>query len=165
MCYVERGLSGKRLRSASDQLPVKIWGPNFCHPPGDWAGKQFLSGTSQWLCTWQTSWLIATWRRTLSCLTWIPDLLKPWDKKYCYFSPGLSGSVHWVPTCKPKGHQFASQSGHTPGLKARSPVAMCERQPRVEVSLPLILPHFPSLYKINKENLLKIYCCFKSLSV
>ena len=36
--------------------------------------------------------------------------------------PGWCGSVDWVPACEPKGHQFDSQSGHTPGLQARSPV-------------------------------------------
>ena len=32
------------------------------------------------------------------------------------------GSVDWAPFCKLKGHQFNSQSGHLPGLWARSPV-------------------------------------------
>ena len=36
--------------------------------------------------------------------------------------PGWCGSVDWVPACEPKGCQFDSQSGHTPGLQARSPV-------------------------------------------
>ena len=35
--------------------------------------------------------------------------------------PGGCSSVDWVPACKPKGHQFDSQSGHMPGLLARSP--------------------------------------------
>ena len=38
--------------------------------------------------------------------------------KFC--SPGWGGSVDWVPACKPKGHRFDSQSGHIPGLWARS---------------------------------------------
>ena len=37
-------------------------------------------------------------------------------------SSGWCGSVDWMPVCKPKGHQFNSQSGHMPGLQARSPV-------------------------------------------
>ena len=35
--------------------------------------------------------------------------------------PCWCGSVDRVPTYKPKGHQFHSQSGHMPGLQARSP--------------------------------------------
>ena len=38
-------------------------------------------------------------------------------------SPGWCGSVDWVPACKAKGHQFDSQSGHMPGMWARSPIA------------------------------------------
>ena len=37
-------------------------------------------------------------------------------------SPGWCGSVDWVLACKPKGSRFNSQSGHMPGLWARSPV-------------------------------------------
>ena len=36
--------------------------------------------------------------------------------------PSWRGSVDSVPACKPKGHRFGSQSGHMPGLQARSPV-------------------------------------------
>ena len=32
------------------------------------------------------------------------------------------GSVDWVLACEPKHCQFDSQSGHMPGLQARSPV-------------------------------------------
>ena len=35
--------------------------------------------------------------------------------------PGWCGSVDWVRACEPKGCWFDSQSGHTPGLWARSP--------------------------------------------
>ena len=34
----------------------------------------------------------------------------------------LAGLVGWVLTCEPKGYWFNSQSGHMPGLWARSPV-------------------------------------------
>ena len=37
------------------------------------------------------------------------------------FNPGWCGSMDWVPACEPKGCQFDSQSGHMPGLQARSP--------------------------------------------
>ena len=33
---------------------------------------------------------------------------------------GWCGSVDWAPAYKPKGHRFDSQSGHLPGLQARS---------------------------------------------
>ena len=36
--------------------------------------------------------------------------------------PGLCGSVDWVQACEPKRHWSDSQSGHMPGLQARSPV-------------------------------------------
>ena len=38
------------------------------------------------------------------------------------FCTGWCGSVEWAPPWKPKGHWFDSQSGHVPGLWARSPV-------------------------------------------
>ena len=37
-------------------------------------------------------------------------------------SPGWCGSEDRVPACQPKGRRFNSQSGHMPGLQARSPV-------------------------------------------
>ena len=36
--------------------------------------------------------------------------------------PGWCGSVDWALACKPNGRWFDSQSGHMPGLHARSPV-------------------------------------------
>ena len=36
--------------------------------------------------------------------------------------PGRCGSVNWAPACEPKDCRFSSQSGHMPGLWARSPV-------------------------------------------
>ena len=35
-------------------------------------------------------------------------------------SPGWCSSVDWARVCKPKGHQFDSQSGHMPGFPTRS---------------------------------------------
>ena len=34
--------------------------------------------------------------------------------------PSWYTSVDWAQACKPKGHQFDAQSGHMPGLQARS---------------------------------------------
>ena len=42
--------------------------------------------------------------------------------KITCFSPGWCGPVDWEPACEPKGRWFDSQSEHTPGLLARSPV-------------------------------------------
>ena len=53
--------------------------------------------------------------------------------------PGWCGSVDWVPAWEPKGRQFDSQTGHMPGLWARSPAGMCKRQPHTDVSLPPFL--------------------------
>ena len=47
----------------------------------------------------------------------------------------LAGVAQWT-ECQ-KGHQFDSHSGHVPGLQARSPQGVREKQPHVDVSLPL----------------------------
>ena len=67
-------------------------------------------------------------------------------------SPGRCGSVDWVPACKPKGLRFDSQPGHMPGLRAWSPLkGSHERQPHIDVSLPLFLsPFLPLSLKVNK---------------
>ena len=63
-------------------------------------------------------------------------------------SPGWCVSVDWVLACKPKGRWFNSQAGHMPGLWARSPMGGAhERQPHIDVCLPLILPPFLCLQK------------------
>ena len=49
----------------------------------------------------------------------------------------------------PKGHWFDYQSGHMPGFGPGLQYGACERQPHIDVSLPLFFPPFPSL-KINK---------------
>ena len=61
---------------------------------------------------------------------------------------GWCGSVDWVPTCKPKGHQFDSQSGQMSGLRARSPVGSMWQATTHWCFLPLFLPPLSSL-KIN----------------
>ena len=62
----------------------------------------------------------------------------------------LAGVVQWI-ECWPENQRVAnSQSGHMPGLQARSPQeGVPDRQPHMDVSLPLVLLPFPSL-KINK---------------
>ena len=41
---------------------------------------------------------------------------------FLIFSPGWCSSVDWAPACESKGHWFNSQSGHMPGLWAKTPV-------------------------------------------
>ena len=53
-----------------------------------------------------------------------PSLLhKPLDvHQELVYSPGWRGSVDWALVWEPKGHWFDSQSGHMPGLQAKSSV-------------------------------------------
>ena len=60
------------------------------------------------------------------------------------FYLGWRGSVDWVPACEPKGHWFYSQSGHMPGLQARSPVGGMGEATTHECFSPYFVP-FPSL--------------------
>ena len=72
------------------------------------------------------------------------------DEPWLVELSGLSAS------CKPKG-RFNSQSGHMPGLQAKSPVPSGgphERQPHIDVSLPLS-PTLPLCPKIHKSNFKK----------
>ena len=59
-------------------------------------------------------------------------------------SPGWCGSVDWTPTCEAKGRWFDSQTGHMPGLQARSSVGGAPEattrwcfSPFLSLSLPL----------------------------
>ena len=60
-----------------------------------------------------------------------------------YKDSALAGVAQWTEAlaCEPKGRRLDSHSGNMPGLQARPPVVACERQPHIDVSLPL----FPSL--------------------
>ena len=66
------------------------------------------------------------------------------------FSPGWCGSVDWAPACKPKGYWFDSQSGHMPGLQARSPVGGMREATSQCLSLSFSLPS--PLMKNNKKH-------------
>ena len=59
--------------------------------------------------------------------------------------PGWCGSVHWAPACKPKGCRFHCQSGHSLGCGPGPQLGAQERQPHLDVSIPLFLLPFPSL--------------------
>ena len=71
-------------------------------------------------------------------------------------STGWCGSADWVLACEPKGCPFDSQSGHMPGLWARSPVrGMWEATDwctflYIDASLPLFLPLSLKINKIFK---------------
>ena len=70
-------------------------------------------------------------------------------------SPGWYGSVDWVPVCEPNGCQFNSQSGHMPGLWARSPVGDAQEATTHWCFSPSLSPSLPLSLKINKLNLKK----------
>ena len=57
----------------------------------------------------------------------------------------LAGVAQWI-ECRPANQRVAGSIpslGHMPGLQARSPVGVHERQLYTDVSLPLCLPPFP----------------------
>ena len=68
-----------------------------------------------------SSMLASGWKKVpfLSLFLLFPQIviLKENDNR-----PGWRGSVDWAPAWEPKGLWFDSQSGHMPGLQARSPV-------------------------------------------
>ena len=85
-------------------------------------------------------------------ISWTTKIFFFFKKKFT-FCPGWCSSVDWVPACKPQGHWFNSQSGHMPGLWARSPVARAQGaathwcfSPSLSLCLPLSL-------RINKSNI------------
>ena len=65
-------------------------------------------------------------------------------------SPGSCGSVDWALACKPKGCQLDSQSGHMPGLQARSPVGGVWEATTHWCFSPSLPPSLPLSLKINK---------------
>ena len=65
------------------------------------------------------------------------------------------GSVDWALACEPTGHWFNSQSGHMPGLRARSSVGVAlEATTHWCFSLSLS-PSLPLSLNTNKENIFK----------
>ena len=64
--------------------------------------------------------------------------------------PGWCGSVDWVLACEPKRSRFDSQSGHTPGLQARSPVGGAREAATHWYFSPSLSPSLPLSLKINK---------------
>ena len=73
-------------------------------------------------------------------------------KKTQQNSPGWCGSADGVLACKPKGHWFNPQSGHMPGLRARSPVEGAQEATDwcVYCTSTFLPISFPFSLKINK---------------
>ena len=82
----------------------------------------------------------------------IPKLERNLIELWHYYSrhPSWCGSADWGPTCGSRGRWFGSQSGHMPGMWARTPSWACAGSNllmflvHISVSLPLFLPSFPS---------------------
>ena len=67
-------------------------------------------------------------------------------------TPPRVASMDCALACEPKDSLMDSQSGHMPGLRARCPTGVRERQPHIDISLPLFL--FPFVSK-NKKSFLQ----------
>ena len=88
------------------------------------------------------------------------------NENYCIWGtekrlkrPDWCGLEGWRSSHRPKGCRFNSQSGHKPGLRARSPPGACMWEATdqclsyINVFLPLFLPPFCSKNKIfNNDN-------------
>ena len=72
------------------------------------------------------------------------------SKKKKKKSLGWCGSVDWTWACKPKGCWCDSQSGHMPGLQARSPVEGAWEATTHWCFSSSLFPSFPLSLKINK---------------
>ena len=66
-----------------------------------------------------------------------------------FFCPGWCSSGDWARVSEPKGRQFDSQSGHMPGLWARSP-AWGTQEATTRCFSPSLSPFLPLSLKINK---------------
>ena len=72
-------------------------------------------------------------------------------------SPGWCGSMAWAPTCHLRGYLFDSQSGHMPGLQARSPAGgVREATNRCSSHTSMFLSLSPSC-PISLKIILKIF--------
>ena len=64
--------------------------------------------------------------------------------------PWLVWLYGWMPDWEPKGRQFDSQSGHMPGLRARSPLGGAWEATTHWCFSPSLSPSLPLSLKINK---------------
>ena len=82
---------------------------------------------------------------------WFKKNILPLPSQKCLLQcSGWCGSVDWVLACEPKGHQFNSQSGHMPGLQARSSVGGEWEVTTPWCFSPSLSPSLPLSLKINK---------------
>ena len=70
--------------------------------------------------------------------------------KFFFFSPGWCVLMDWAPAYEPKGHWFDSQSGHMPGLPARSRVGGMWEATTHWCFSPSLSPSLLLCLKINK---------------
>ena len=68
---------------------------------------------------------------------------------------GWCSSMDWAWACEPKGHWFDSQSGHMPGLQARSPIGGMQEATTHWCFSPSLSPSLPLSLKTNKYKILK----------
>ena len=69
---------------------------------------------------------------------------RKWEEPWLVWLSGLSAGLGT------KGRQLDSQSGHMPGLQTSPQEGACQRQPHIDVSLPLSPSLLLSLKIINK---------------
>ena len=113
-----------------------------------------LLETSQYFNAVYCGWLVTNLQTDID-QEYVPDwqhiFWYPVQDKKVGSYPGWCGSVNWMLACEPKICRFKSQSGHMPGLQARSPVGGIQEAAyryisyTLLVSLPLFLPPFPGL--------------------
>ena len=99
------------------------------------------------------SWLgiepVTIWFTSLCSVHWPTPGRAKCSLYMTLLSPGWCSSVGWTQACEEKGCKFDSQSGHMPGLWARSPVGGHMRGNHTLMFLPLSFS-FPSLLSKNK---------------
>ena len=120
----------------------KVWNPCPENP--------FPSGSCHWSRALGTlkSWEAQSQRRFVFFLQLALSPLI--SSELTVICPGWCGSVDWALACKPKGHWFNSQSGHMPGLQARSPVGGVREATTRGCFSPSLSPSLPLSLKINK---------------
>ena len=77
------------------------------------------------------------------------------DQKFCYHlklssHPDWCSSVDWVWAANQRVTGLIPSQGTRLGCRPGPQLGVCERQPHIDVFLPLFLPPFPSFQKINK---------------
>ena len=81
---------------------------------------------------------------------WLEWLILGIGQELYRMSPGWGGSVYWVRACEPKSRWFNSQSGHMPGLQARSQMRNAQEATTHWCFSSALSPALPLSLKINK---------------